>query len=127
MKKLTVISIILGLSALIGCGSGTQQKLDNSMMISPGMTKQQVVNTMGANPVKTEFDGSLEEWHYCYTGRRADEFVAVYFIDGAVIAMKPYTVTLRDTNGVTGSCETFVKMGNFREPKTVTEYRVKFR
>ena len=125
MKKLTVISIILGLSALVGCG--TQQKLDNSMMISPGMTKQQVVNTMGANPVKTEFDGSLEEWHYCNTGSKADEFVAVYFVDGTVIAMKPYTVTLRDANGATGSCEKFVKMGNFREPETVAEYRVKFR
>lgn len=124
----------MALSALIavylgGCGiqRGTQQNLDNSIMISPGMTKQEVARTMGENPVKTEFNGPLEEWHYCRTGSSADEFIAVYFAEGRVIAMKPYTVTLRDVGGTTGTCEKFVKMGNFIEPDSVREYRIKFR
>jgi len=76
-------------------------------------------------PMKAEFSRSVEEWHFCNTGYGEDEFVAVFFADGEVIAMKPYTVTISDTRGATGSCEKFVKMGNYREPDSVREYRLR--
>ena len=41
--------------------------------------------------------------------------------------MKPYTVTVTEVGGTTGTCEIFVKMGNFREPDAVREYRIKYR
>ena len=124
-SKALIFAGALASALLTGCG--TVQNLDNSLMISPGMTKQQVVSTMGENPIKTEFDGPLEEWHYCKTGVGADEFIAVYFAEGRVIAMKPYTVTQKDAQWENGACEIFVKMGNFREPDAVREYRIKYR
>jgi len=80
---------------------------------------------MGGRPVKAEFSKNIEEWHFCNTGYGSDEFIAVYFADGGLIAMKPYTVTLRDAGGATGTCDIFVKMGNYREPSTVREYRLR--
>ena len=88
------------------------------------MSKEQVIATMGSEPVKAEFSGNVEEWHYCKTGKQADEFVAVFFSAAKVIAMKPYTVTYSDA-GASGSCEMFVKMGNFRVPDSVREYRIR--
>ena len=133
MKLIALIALI---TMLAGCGSqpqqtpldlGTQQNVDNALMLAPGMSMPQVVSTMGARPVKVEFAGKIEEWHYCATGfDTPDEFVAVFFYDSQLIAMKPYSVTYEDA-GALGSCELFVKMGNYREPKVVTEYRVKYR
>ena len=40
---------------------------------------------------------------------------------GKLIAKKNYTVTISDTRGVYGSCEKFIKMGNYRQPEVVVE------
>ena len=119
MRKL-ILALTL-LATISACS--TTQEVDNALMLSPGMTKQEVISVMGSKPVKAEFSGNVEEWHYCDTGSSSDEFVAVYFHEGSVVAMKPYLVTIRDTQGVTGSCERFVRMGNYREPEAVREYR----
>ena len=121
-KKAILLISIIGL--LSGC-VGPNQNLKNHLMLSPGMSKEQVITTMGGSPVKAEFSSNIEEWHFCDNGYRVDEFVAAYFADGVLIAMKPYTVTLSDTRGATGSCEKFVKMGNYREPNSVREYRLR--
>ena len=120
MKKF--VGAMFTLTLVAACG--VNQRLDNALLISPGMTKEKVIAIMGAKPVKTEFSGAVEEWHYCKTGRRADQFVAVFFTEGRAVAMRPYTVTLSDAKGATGSCEIFVKMGNYREPAEVRELRV---
>ncbi len=120
MRKLT--AAIVTLMLITSCG--VNQRLDNSLLISPGMTKGQVLSVMGEKPVKTEFSGAVEEWHYCKTGNKADQFIAVFFSEGKTIAMRPYTVTLSDTKGATGSCEIFVKMGSYREPSEVKELRL---
>ena len=120
--KLIVKTLALG-TALFMTACGTHQKVDNAMMLSPGMSKTQVVQVMGSQPAKAEFSGNVEEWHYCSTGSSSDEFVAVFFHDGQVIAMRPYLVTIKDTQGVTGTCERFIRMGNYREPSVVREYR----
>lgn len=137
-KRATLLISIIGfLAALSGCvapvapvvlDTQTHQNLKNHLMLSPGMTKEQVITTMGGSPVKAEFSSNIEEWHFCDTGSYTspvDEFVTAYFADGVLIAMKPYTVTLNDTGGVGGSCEKFVKMGNYREPDSVQEYRLR--
>jgi outer membrane protein assembly factor BamE (lipoprotein component of BamABCDE complex) len=119
MKKIIVVSLVM---LLFSCG--TQQKLLKSFELKTGMTKDQVITIMG-NPVKNDFNKNIEEWHYCKTGISADEFIALFFFEGKLIAKKNYTVTLADTRGAGGSCEKFIKLGNYREPDVVTEIRLK--
>lgn len=106
--------------SIISCG--VQQNLTVSYKLSEGMTKQEAEAIMGA-PVKSDFYKNVEEWHYCKTGQMADEFIALFFYEGKLIAKKNYTVTVADTRGVYGSCEKFIKMGNYREPEVVVEIR----
>lgn len=103
---------------------GVQQNLSVSYRLSPGMTKAEVEVIMGP-PVKSDFYKNVEEWHYCKTGMNSDEFLALFFFDGKLIEKLNYTVTLADTRGATGSCEKFIKMGNYREPDRVIEIRLR--
>ena len=82
------------------------------------MTKHEVEAIMGQT-VKSDFYKKIEEWHYCTTGSEADELLPLFFFDDRLIAKKNYTVTLQDTRGISGSCEKFIKMGNYREPDNV--------
>ena len=115
------LSILL-IIQLYSCG--VQQKLSNSYKLSSGMTKAEVEAIMGV-PVKSDFKKNVEEWHYCKTGGGADELLALFFYEGKLIEKLNYTVTLADTRGVTGSCEKFIKMGNYREPDVVVEIRMR--
>ena len=128
MKSSIARTLAAGIALFIlGCGS--QQKLENSYSVSPGMTKQQVIGTMGDTPVATEFYGQLEEWHYCDTGMNGiSKYVAVYFNEGRVYAMKPYSVVeAREGGNAWAVCEEFIKKGDYREPEIVREYRIKYR
>ncbi|NOT52545.1 MAG: outer membrane protein assembly factor BamE [Chitinophagaceae bacterium] len=116
-----VLSILL-IALLHSCG--VQQKLSASHKLSPGMTKADVETIMGS-PTKSDFRKNVEEWHYCKTGMSADEFLALFFYEGKLIEKLNYTVTLADTRGATGSCEKFIKMGNYREPDIVVEIRMR--
>lgn len=120
-------NIIIILLGLISCTptNRTRQNLNVSYKLSEGMTKSDVEAIMG-QPTKSDFYKKVDEWHYCATGRGADEFLALFFFEGKLIAKKNYTVTLQDTRGITGSCEKFIKMGNYREPENVTEIRVRY-
>ena len=124
MRLMLLFSLFVLVSA---CGA--QQKLGNSFMVSPGMTKSQVVTTMGDTPVASQFEGALEEWHYCNTGKNGvSTYVAIYFESGRVLAMKPYSVVEKHEGGnAFAVCEEFIKKGNYNEPEIVSEYRVKFR
>ena len=125
MLRLRWVWLLAAGLTVVGCGhQGHQQNLGASRMISPGMSKQQVLNVMGEQPVKTEFYGKVEEWHYCKTGGGPHQFIALFFSENKTIAMRPYTVTKSDTKGSMGSCEIFVKMGNYREPDEVKELRL---
>ena len=73
-------------------------------------------------PVKSDFDRNVEEWHYCSTGLYSDEFIALYFVDGKLLTKMNYTVTVEDA-GATGSCSRFIKMGNYKVPDVVVEIR----
>lgn len=119
MKLIIIISAVVLISSC-----GVQQKLSASHKLNPGMTKSEVESIMGA-PTKSDFKKNVEEWHYCKTGMSADEFLALFFYDGKLIEKLNYTVTLADTRGATGSCEKFIKMGNYREPDRVIEIRMR--
>jgi outer membrane protein assembly factor BamE (lipoprotein component of BamABCDE complex) len=123
----------IGLFSLIsGCTSYTSQDISLGLGLSPGMSKEEVLEIMGS-PAKNDFDKGVEEWHYCKTGvsyfggSPSDDFVAVFFDSGKVVAMRNYNVTLRDTGGATGDCSKFIRLGNFTEPNSVREIRVKYR
>ena len=57
----------------------------------------------------------------------SDEFIALFFFEGKLIEKLNYTVTLADAGGATGSCEKFIKMGNYREPNKVIEIRMRWK
>ena len=86
------------------------------------MTKAEVEAMMGP-PIKSDFYKNVDEWFYCKTGMGLDEQLALFFYDGKLIAKKNYTVTAADARGAYGSCENFIKMGNYREPTVVAEIR----
>ena len=121
--RIRFAALIIVFSLFISCG--VQQQLSTSYKLNPGMTKSEVESIMGP-PVKSDFYKNVEEWHYCKTGMSADEFIALFFNDGKLIEKKNYAVTLADTNGATGSCQKFIKMGNYREPDVVKEIRLKY-
>lgn len=118
-----------------GCASVqyTNQNLGNAARLAPGMNKAAVLNIMG-NPIKTEFSQNVEEWHYCKTGLcsgrgcvATDEFVVLFFNNNMLVASRNYSVSSSDVDGALGSCELFIKKGNYREPEAVTELRVRVR
>ncbi|MDA8670061.1 DUF2845 domain-containing protein [Flavobacteriales bacterium] len=55
-----------------------KQRFDKNFLISPGMSKSEVLDIMG-QPVASEFEKNVEEWHYCATGVGSDEFVSFFF------------------------------------------------
>ena len=101
-----------------------KQRFDKNFLISPGMSKSEVLDIMG-QPVASEFEKNVEEWHYCATGIGSDEFVSFFFENGKVISKTTYTVTIEDTGGVTGPCRKFIKRGSFQMPDRVLEIRAK--
>ena len=126
MKKLLILLIIITLNS---CGTKRlnmeAQALKNNFLVSEGMSKQQVIDIMG-NPVASEFNKGVEEFHYCATGRSADQFVSFYFQDGKVVSKTSYSVTLAEA-GATGNCSKFIKRGTYRTPDNVIEIRASVR
>jgi CHAT domain-containing protein/outer membrane protein assembly factor BamE (lipoprotein component of BamABCDE complex) len=109
-KILFTISILF----LTGCAiMYTQQPIQNSFKLSPGMTKNEVQQIMG-HPAKSEFSGSMMVWHYCRTGYKVDNHVSVFFDNDKVTQVKNYSVTIRDTGGVTGDCTNFIRSVDFK-------------
>lgn len=124
IKRASTIIIII--SFLSSCGVNqnyVRQDLNVSYRLSPGMSKAEVEQIMG-QPAKSDFSKNVEEWHYCRTGTGSDEFIALFFFEGKLVEKLNYTVTLADARGATGSCEKFIKMGNYREPDKVLEIRM---
>ena len=93
MKKLIFI-LIVG-SLFMGCIGFNQwltmQNLSQSSKVKAGMTTDEVRDIMG-EPVVTELDRNVEEWHYCRSDNwpPKDRFLAIYFVDDKVIAKMFY-------------------------------------
>ena len=118
---------LIAILAISFSGCGANQQLENARGIAAGMSKQNVRSVMGDDPVATEFYGKLEEWHFCNTGMNGvSRYVAVFFDEGKVFAMKPYSVVEKEAGGSSFAvCEEFIKKGDYREPDIVREYRVR--
>ena len=119
MKKITLAALI----ALASNGAMAKVELDNSFLLSGGMTQKQVLETMGGKPTDSEFLGDLAEWHYCKRSFMSGRFdyTTVFFFKGEVIGMKQYGT------GDRGDCQTNIKGGSYQEPDVVKEYRIKYR
>ena len=123
LKKLIIPTIFLiTLTSCVTTPRGVQQDLSLSYKLSIGMTKTQVENIMGS-PIKSDFEKNVEEWFYCKTLFEVDEHLVLFFHEDKLLSKRNYTVTSRDTRGVYGSCELFIKMGNYRVPTEVIEIR----
>ena len=111
MKKL--IFILMVGSLFMGCSAiYTTQNLSKSSKVQAGMSTDEVLKIMG-EPVISELDRNVEEWHYCKTGF-PDTYLAIFFVDNKVSAKTFYTQNV----GV-GDCSLFVKTGDYKVPPEI--------
>ena len=94
-------------------GCLTMQSLSRSSEVRAGMTTDEVRDIMG-EPVMTELDRNVEEWHYCKFVVNKDRYLAIFFVDNKVIAKIFYTQAKR-----MGDCSLFVKTGDYKVPPEV--------
>ena len=99
----------------------TMQNLSQSSKVTAGMTTDEVRDKMGDEPIMTELDRNVEEWHYCRSDDfpAKDRFLAIYFVDNKVIAKKFYSREKGSTVEVYGSCEHFAKTGDYKVPPEI--------
>ena len=111
MKKL--IFILMFGSLFMGCFiMHTKQNLSKSSKVQAGMTTDGVLKIMG-EPVISELDRNVEEWHYCKTGMK-DRYLAIFFVDNKVSAKTSYTQSVGF-----GDCSLFVKTGDYKVPSEI--------
>ena len=110
MKKLILI-LMFG-SLFMGCFMYTTQNLSKSSKVREGMPTDEVLKIMG-EPVMSELDRNVEEWHYCKTGIK-DKYLAIFFVDNKVSAKTFYT-----QNVGFGDCSLFVKTGDYKVPPEI--------
>ena len=100
-------------SLFMGCSiMYTTQNLSKSSKVREGMPTDEVLKIMG-EPVISELDRNVEEWHYCKTGF-PDTYLAIFFVDNKVSAKTFYTQNV----GV-GDCSLFVKTGDYIVPPEI--------
>ena len=112
MKKLILI-LMVG-SLFVGCFMYTTQNLSKSSRVQAGMSTDEVLKIMG-EPVISELDRNVEEWHFCRTGSE-DRFLAMFFVDNKLVAKKYYL-----GKSEFGDCSLFVKTGDYKIPPEVQE------
>ena len=127
MKK--ILTLIF---ALILNGCAVNQDLSNSVLLSPGLTKQEVVDIMGGPPIQSDFERDVEEWTYCNTGFSSDAMLALFFHKNKLIAKYNYRVSVSDIdpfgagNNFDVSCAKYIRRGTYKVPQEVIDIRVKF-
>ena len=119
MKKLIFI-LIVG-SLFMGCFTAdqlssklifTSQNLSISSKVKAGMTTDEVHDIMG-EPVISELDRNVEQWHYCRTTHK-DRFLSIFFVDNKVVAKKYYL-----GKEELGDCSLSIKTGDYKVPPEV--------
>ena len=70
----------------------TVQELFLTGKVKTGITTDEVLEIMG-EPILSELDRTIEEWHYCDTaepniGEIQDTFVALFYVNNKLIAKK---------------------------------------
>ena len=108
----------------MGCFMHTTQNLSKSSRVQAGMSTDEVLEIMG-EPVISELDRNVEEWHYCRTGGslrgERDTFVALFFIDNKLTVKQHYSTHYGGGDAGFGSCEKFIKKGDYKIPTIVQE------
>ena len=89
MKK-TLLAVVLSGCSTAGAVNDIQTK---SNSVPKGATPEQVQTLMGGPPGSRSFQGEIEAWQYCSTGFVADQYVIIWFVDGVVDAVTPYSGT----------------------------------
>ena len=107
MKKL--IFILMVGSLFMGCFMYTTQNLSKSSRVQAGMSTDEVLKIMG-EPVISELDRNVEEWHYCRTAVK-DRFLTIFFVDNKVVAKKYYL-----GKEELGDCSLSIKTGDYKVP-----------
>jgi len=79
----------------VDLSKNTQQDIQKAMTVSYGADVPTVKKLLG-EPVVREVAGRREEWHFCKTGSRVDEYVAISFEDQKVVAVDYYNVSWLD-------------------------------
>lgn len=121
----TLKYVLCAVLVIFGNSAQAKLKIENAFLLSPNMSKKEVLETMGSRPIASEFTGELEEWHFCKEAFGGDkEYVSVFFLSGKVIAMKQYGT---EGGRNAGTCKSKIKGGSYREPDVVREYRLKVR
>ena len=89
MKIIQFIAPLL----LIGCSTAgvVTDVWTSSEQIHPGQTQADVLNIMGKAPGHRAFNGTREAWQFCSTNFTTDYYTAVFFQNGKVYAMSPYS------------------------------------
>jgi len=112
MKKMLLLTLLCLIYACY-----THQNLSTSGKVRSGMTPNEVLKIMG-EPIVSELDKNVETWHYCNTAdglfNNDDTYLALFFVDNNLIAKTFYT-----QDKEFGSCENFVKKGNYKVPLEV--------
>lgn len=107
-----IFIVLFMLLTVTGCGirvpQQTRQAVERIAMLNSGMSKEAVSRVMGL-PVRTEFSGQKEAWHFCRTGEGSDEFAVVVFSEGKVVAAKNYNASIAQNGGAVGDCSKFVR------------------
>ena len=124
MKKLILI-LIIG-SLFMGCAGVkipfVSQDISLAGKIRAGMTTDEVIKIMG-EPIISELENNVEEWHYWRTGEllkmTKDTFVALYFLENKLIAKQYYSISIGGGGAGFGSCEKFIKKGDYKVPPEV--------
>jgi hypothetical protein len=88
MITLSKLGLAEAFAALLVVGCATAPR-DLPLNVKAGETTAQVRQAMGA-PKDRQARGSAEVWQYCRTGVINDSFVAIFFVDGQVAAVRPY-------------------------------------
>lgn len=121
MKK---VICLLGL-IIVMASCRVNQHVEFSEKLMPNMTMEQVKKIMYRNPIKSDFYQNIVECHYCNSSSRGAEYVVLYYKDGLLFEKRNYSVLRKEVKGSLGSCEKYVKMGNFKEPDSISEIRLK--
>lgn len=113
---LALSALPLILSACSVFQSPPADPLRDISRLSPGMEKSTVRAILG-DPAKTEFNPRQDAWHYCRSGKTANEFAVVLFADGKVTAARHYNVTVTDPDKPLEACERYIKPQLFPEKR----------
>ncbi len=88
--SLRAVVTALCMAALAACVTINENLDAGKLRVQAGQTTDQVIALLG-QPPQRKVRGSSEAWQYCTTKAFTDDYLAVFFIDGRVVATENYT------------------------------------